>query len=147
MAGANVFIGVSAANILTAADLEVMADDRIVFAMANPDPEIPPAVAAPLCRVLATGRSDWPNQVNNLLAFPGMFRGALDVRASEINEPMKLAAARAIASVVREEHLSEDYIVPSVFDKHVVRAVSHAVARAARESGVARRSKREGDGV
>src|SRR5271169_1475887 len=103
-------------------------------------------VAAPLCRILATGRSDYPNQVNNLLAFPGIFRGALDVRAREINEPMKLAAARAIAGVIPEDHLSEDYIVPSVFDKRVVRAVARAVARAAHESGVARRRKREGNG-
>ena len=95
LTGADVFIGVSAGNILTAADLERMAPDRIVFAMANPEPEIAPELAAPLCRVLATGRSDYPNQVNNLLSFPGIFRGALDVRAREINEPMKLAAAGA----------------------------------------------------
>jgi malate dehydrogenase (oxaloacetate-decarboxylating) len=146
MTGADVFIGVSAANILQPADLLAMAEDRIVFVMANPDPEIAPDLAAPLCRILATGRSDYPNQVNNLLAFPGIFRGALDVRAREINEPMKLAAARAIAAVIPEEHLSEDYIVPSVFDKHVVRAVARAVARAAHESGVARRRKRNGAG-
>jgi malate dehydrogenase (oxaloacetate-decarboxylating) len=142
--GADVFIGLSAGNIVQPADLQVMAPDRIVFAMANPDPEIAPDVAAPLCRILATGRSDYPNQVNNLLAFPGIFRGALDVRAREINEPMKLAAARAIACVIPEDHLSEDYIVPSVFDKRVVRAVSRAVARAAHESGVAQRRKRDG---
>jgi malate dehydrogenase (oxaloacetate-decarboxylating) len=142
LAGADVFIGLSAANVLTAADLEVMARDRIVFAMANPDPEIAPGVAVPLCRILATGRSDYPNQVNNLLAFPGMFRGALDVRAREINEPMKLAAARAIAGVIPEDHLAEDYIVPSVFNKRVVRAVARAVAGAAHESGVARRRSR-----
>lgn len=147
LAGADVFIGLSAANILHPADLQVMAPDRIVFAMANPDPEIPPDVAAPLCRILATGRSDYPNQVNNLLAFPGIFRGALDVRAREINEPMKLAAARAIASVIPEDHLSEDYIVPSVFDKRVVRVVAQAVARAAHESGVARRRERKGNGT
>ncbi|MBI3464617.1 MAG: NAD-dependent malic enzyme [Planctomycetes bacterium] len=137
--GADVFIGVSAANILTPADLKRMARDRIVFAMANPDPEIAPDVAAPLCRVLATGRSDYANQVNNVLAFPGIFRGALDVRAREINEPMKLAAARAIASAIPEDHLSEDYIIPSVFNKHVVQAVAKAVAKAAIETGVARR--------
>jgi malate dehydrogenase (oxaloacetate-decarboxylating) len=114
--------------------------------MANPAPEIDPEAAGPLCRVLATGRSDYPNQVNNLLAFPGIFRGALDVRAREINEPMKLAAAQAIASVIPEDHLSEDYIVPSVFDKRVVRAVARAVARAAHESGVARRRSREAHG-
>jgi malate dehydrogenase (oxaloacetate-decarboxylating) len=143
LTGADVFIGLSAAGVLSATDLQIMARDRIVFAMANPDPEIAPDVGAPLCRILATGRSDYPNQVNNLLAFPGIFRGALDVRAREINEPMKLAAARAIAGVIPQEHLSEDYIVPSVFDKRVVRAVARAVARAAHESGVARRHKRD----
>jgi malate dehydrogenase (oxaloacetate-decarboxylating) len=143
LVGADVFIGVSVANILHPADLGTMAADRIVFAMANPEPEIRPDLALPLCRVLATGRSDYPNQVNNLLAFPGIFRGALDVRASRINEPMKLAAAHAIAGIVPEDHLTADYIVPSVFDKRVVRAVARAVARAAHESGVARRQERE----
>lgn len=143
---ADVFIGLSAANILKPEDLQVMARDRIVFAMANPEPEIAPDLAAPLCRILATGRSDYPNQVNNLLAFPGIFRGALDARARTINEPMKLAAAQAIASVIPEDHLSEDYIVPSVFDKRVVRTVARAVASAAHETGVARRRKSEGDG-
>jgi malate dehydrogenase (oxaloacetate-decarboxylating) len=145
MTGADVFIGVSAANILKPDDLQAMAEDRIVFVMANPDPEIAPEVAAPLCRILATGRSDYPNQVNNLLAFPGIFRGALDVRAREINEHMKLAAARAIAGVIPYDHVSEDYIVPSVFDKRVVRAVARAVARAAYDTGVARRRKRDGE--
>lgn len=144
LAGADVFIGVSAANILKPADLQTMAPDRIVFAMANPEPEIAPDLAQPLCRILATGRSDLPNQVNNLLAFPGIFRGALDVRARTINEPMKLAAAAAIAGIIPEDHLSEDYIVPSVFDKRVVRAVAQAVSRAAHESGVARRRERDG---
>jgi malate dehydrogenase (oxaloacetate-decarboxylating) len=143
LADADVFIGVSAANILTPADLQSMAPDRIVFAMANPEPEIAPDLALPLCRILATGRSDLPNQVNNLLAFPGIFRGALDVRASAINEPMKLAAAHAIAGIIPEDHLSEDYIVPSVFDKRVVRAVARAVAAAAHQTGVARRRQRE----
>jgi malate dehydrogenase (oxaloacetate-decarboxylating) len=143
MTGADVFIGVSAANILKPADLEVMAPDRIVFAMANPEPEIAWDTAAPLCRILATGRSDYPNQVNNLLAFPGIFRGALDVRAREINEPMKLAAAHAIAGIIPDDHITEDYIVPSVFDRRVVRAVAQAVARAAHETGVARRRERE----
>jgi malate dehydrogenase (oxaloacetate-decarboxylating) len=141
--GADVFIGVSVANLLTAADLETMAPDRIVFAMANPEPEIAAEVAGPLCAVLATGRSDYPNQVNNLLAFPGIFRGALDVRARAINEPMKLAAAHAIAGIIPDDHLSPDYVVPSVFDKRVVRAVAKAVARAAHDSGVARRRERE----
>jgi malate dehydrogenase (oxaloacetate-decarboxylating) len=144
LVGADVFIGVSAANILHPADLETMAPDRIVFAMANPEPEIRPELALPLCRVMATGRSDYPNQVNNLLAFPGIFRGALDVRARAINEPMKLAAAHAIADIIPEDHLTADYIVPSVFDKRVVRAVARAVAAAAHESGVARRQEREG---
>jgi malate dehydrogenase (oxaloacetate-decarboxylating) len=142
LVGADVFIGVSAANVLKPADLEVMAADRIVFAMANPEPEIAPALAQPLCRIMATGRSDLPNQVNNLLSFPGIFRGALDVRAAEINEPMKLAAAHAIAGIIPEDHLTEDYIVPSVFDRRVVRAVAQAVARTAHETGVARRRER-----
>jgi malate dehydrogenase (oxaloacetate-decarboxylating) len=140
---ADVFIGLSRGNILKPDDLQIMAPDRIVFAMANPDPEIAPDQALPLCRVLATGRSDYPNQVNNLLAFPGIFRGALDVRARAINEPMKLAAAHAIANSIPEDHLTEDYIVPSVFEKRVVRAVARAVAKAAHESGVARRRDRE----
>jgi malate dehydrogenase (oxaloacetate-decarboxylating) len=141
LVGADVFIGVSAGNILSGSDLEQMAPERIVFAMANPEPEVRPDVALPLCRVLATGRSDYPNQVNNLLAFPGIFRGALDVRARTINEQMKLAAAHAIANIIAEDHLSEDYIVPSVFDKRVVRAVARAVAQAAHETGVARRER------
>ncbi len=143
LAGADVFIGLSAANILQPQDLQAMAAERIVFAMANPSPEIAPDLAAPLCRILATGRSDQPNQVNNLLAFPGIFRGALDVRARTINEAMKLAAAQAIAHVIPEDHLSEDYIVPSVFDKRVVREVAKAVRRAALETGVARRQRME----
>src|SRR5207342_493543 len=98
--GADVFIGLSVGNIVTAEDLDLMAADRIVFAMANPDPEVPPELAASHCRVFATGRSDYPNQINNALAFPGIFRGALDVQASEINEAMKLAAAQAIAECV-----------------------------------------------
>lgn len=143
LAGADVFIGVSVANLLTPNDLQTMARDPIVFAMANPEPEIAPDVALPYCRVLATGRSDYPNQVNNLLAFPGIFRGALDVRASSINEEMKLAAAQAIASIIPDDHLTEDYIVPSVFDRRVVRAVAKAVAKAAHDSGVARRRDRD----
>lgn len=139
LAGADIFIGVSAANILTPADLETMATDRIVFAMANPEPEIRAELAQPVCRILATGRSDYPNQVNNLLAFPGIFRGALDVRARTINEAMKLAAADAIAGIIPDDQLSEEHIVPSVFDRRVVQAVAKAVAKAAQESGVARR--------
>src|SRR5205823_7994159 len=115
---------------------------RIVFAMANPEPEIAPEVALPMCRIMATGRSDLPNQVNNLLSFPGIFRGALDVRAREINEAMKLAAAHAVAGIIPDDHLSEDYIVPSVFAKRVLRAVAKAVARAAHDTGDARRGER-----
>jgi malate dehydrogenase (oxaloacetate-decarboxylating) len=143
LAGADVFIGVSVANSITAEDLQSMARDPIVFAMANPEPEIAPELALPYCRILATGRSDHPNQVNNLLAFPGIFRGALDVRARAINEEMKVAAAGAIASIIPDDHLTEDYIVPSVFDRRVVRAVARAVARAAHDTGVARRRDRE----
>jgi len=143
--GADVFIGLSVGNILTAEDLDVMAPDRIVFAMANPDPEVPPELAASHCRIFATGRSDYPNQINNALAFPGIFRGALDVQASEINEAMKLAAAKAIANAIPEDALSEDYIIPSLFDKEVVPRVARAVASAARVSGVARRRAQAAD--
>ena len=143
--GADVFIGVSVGNVLRREDLELMAPDRIVFAMANPEPEIAPELAVAHCRVFATGRSDYPNQINNVLAFPGMFRGALDVQAREINEPMKLAAARAIADLIPGDTLSEDYIIPSVFDKQVVPRVSKAVAQAARDSGVARRRLKSKD--
>src|SRR5256714_15211750 len=107
--------------------------------MATREPEIAPALAMPLCRILATGRSDFPNQVNNLLAFPGIFRGALDVRARTINEEMKLAAAHAIAGIIPDDHLTEDYIVPSVFGRHVGRAVARPVPRAAHGSGAGRR--------
>lgn len=137
--GADVVIGLSVGNILTAQDLARMAPDRIVFAMANPDPEVSPELAASHCRIFATGRSDYPNQINNALAFPGIFRGALDVQAGEINEAMKLAAAKAIAQVIPKSALSEDYIIPSLFDKTVVPQVAQAVAAAAQESGVARR--------
>lgn len=142
---ADVFIGVSVGNILTPADLDLMVSDRIVFAMANPDPEIAPQLGAARSRIFATGRSDYPNQINNALAFPGLFRGALDVQASEINEAMKLAAAKAIAGTIPEAALSEDYIIPSVFDKEVVPLVSKSVAAAARESGVARRRPKATD--
>ncbi len=143
--GADVFIGLSVGNILTSDDLDLMSNDRIVFAMANPDPEITPQLAASHCRIFATGRSDYPNQINNALAFPGIFRGALDVQAKEINEAMKLAAAKAIADVIPLSTLSEDYIVPSVFDKEVVPRVAKAVAAAARETGVARRRTKTTD--
>jgi malate dehydrogenase (oxaloacetate-decarboxylating) len=136
---ADVFIGVSAPGILKPEDIAKMARDPIVFAMANPTPEIMPDVAAPYVGVIATGRSDFPNQVNNLLAFPGIFRGALDARASRITERMKLAAAHAVASIVGEDERSPEYIIPSVFDSRVVDAVAKAVAGAAVEEGVARR--------
>jgi malate dehydrogenase (oxaloacetate-decarboxylating) len=114
-----------------------MAPDPIVFAMANPTPEVSPEEAAPYTRIMATGRSDYPNQINNVLCFPGMFRGALDVRAVSITEEMKMAAARAIASIVREDELREDYIIPSVFNRDVSPAVAAAVADEARASGTA----------
>jgi malate dehydrogenase (oxaloacetate-decarboxylating) len=136
---ADVFIGLSVGNLLSADDLDLMAPDRIVFAMANPDPEVSPELALSHCRIFATGRSDFPNQINNALAFPGIFRGALDVQASEINETMKLAAARALAETIPRAALSEDYIVPSLFDKDVVPRVARAVAAAAHNSGAARR--------
>jgi malate dehydrogenase (oxaloacetate-decarboxylating) len=137
--GADVFIGVSAPNILRPEDLQRMARDPIVFAMANPTPEISPDLAAPYVAVMATGRSDYPNQVNNLLAFPGIFRGALDCRASVITDGMKLAAAEAIAAIITDEERGPEYVVPSVFDTRVVVAVARAVALAAAEEGVARR--------
>ncbi|HSQ52723.1 MAG TPA: NAD-dependent malic enzyme [Nitrospiraceae bacterium] len=143
--GADVFIGLSVGNILTAEDLDLMAADRIVFAMANPDPEVPRELAASHCRIFATGRSDYPNQINNALAFPGIFRGALDVQASDINEAMKLAAAKALAETIPPAALSEDFIIPSVFDKEIVPRVAKAVAAAARETGVARRRTKLSD--
>ncbi|HPT78648.1 MAG TPA: malic enzyme-like NAD(P)-binding protein [Candidatus Atribacteria bacterium] len=139
MKGADAFVGVSAPNIVTADMVSSMNKDSIVLAMANPVPEIDPGLARQAgARIVGTGRSDYPNQVNNVLAFPGIFRGALDVRASDINEDMKLAAARAIASVVDESELSEDCILPLAFDERVVPAVAKAVAEAARRTGVAR---------
>ncbi|QAY68032.1 NAD-dependent malic enzyme [Paenibacillus protaetiae] len=137
--GADVFIGVSRGNVLSAADVEQMASDRIVFAMANPTPEIDPEEAMKIVRVFATGRSDYPNQINNVLVFPGVFRGALDCRARSINEPMKLAAARAIAAVVTAEERNEQYIIPSIFNEQVVAKVRRAVVEAAILTGVARR--------
>jgi malate dehydrogenase (oxaloacetate-decarboxylating) len=137
--GADLFLGLSAPGVLTADHLDSMAKDPIVFAMANPVPEIMPELALGKVRIMATGRSDYPNQINNVLCFPGIFRGALDVRAREINEEMKLAAASAIADVIPEETLSEDYVVPSVFDERVAPAVAETVAEAAKKSGTARR--------
>lgn len=136
--GANVFIGVSAPDIITTDDIKKMSKNPVVFALANPDPEIAPENALPFVRVLATGRSDYPNQINNMLSFPGIFRGLLDVRAKGINEQIKFAAARAIADTIKKEELHEDYIVPSIFDKNVVSAVADAVAEAARKTGIAK---------
>jgi len=137
--GADVFIGVSAPNMLTQDMIRSMAKDPILFTMANPTPEIMPDEAkAAGAAVIGTGRSDFPNQINNVLAFPGIFRGALDVRASDINDEMKLAAAYAIAELVDEKDLSAEYIIPDAFDKRVAESVAEAVAKAAVESGVAR---------
>ena len=137
--GADVFIGVSAPGTLTTEMVKAMNKDAIVFACANPTPEIfPDDAKAGGARVVSTGRSDYPNQINNVLAFPGVFRGAFDVRASDINEEMKMAAAEALASLISEEELSEEYIIPRAFDPRVGPAVAKAVAEAARRSGVAR---------
>ena len=137
--GADVFIGVSAPGTLTTDMVKTMAKDSIVFACANPTPEIfPDDAKAGGAAVVSTGRSDFPNQINNVLAFPGIFRGAFDVRASDINEEMKMAAAHALASLISDEELSADYIIPKAFDKRVGPAVAKAVAEAARKSGVAR---------
>lgn len=137
--GKDVFIGVSAPNLVTAEMVGTMAKDPIVFAMANPTPEIMPDVAkAGGATIVATGRSDFPNQINNVLVFPGIFRGALDVRATNITEEMKLAAAYAIASLVTDEELNPEYIIPSPFDKRVCNVVAKEVGRVAREQGIAR---------
>ena len=141
MAGADVFLGVSSANVLSVEDVKKMARDPIVFALANPDPEIRPEDAAPYVRVMATGRSDYPNQINNVLCFPGLFRGALDVQAKVINAEMKAAAAEAIASAVGRSELSEEYIVPSVFNRSMAKEVARAVSKAAEKTGVARRKR------
>ncbi len=137
--GADIFIGVSAPEVLTREMVETMAKDAIIFACANPVPEIYPEEAIEAgARIVATGRSDYPNQINNVLAFPGIFRGVFDVMAREINDEMKLAAARAIAGIVEAEELNEEYIVPEAFDKRVARAVSKAVAGVAISTGVAK---------
>ena len=139
LAGADVFIGVSAPGTVTAEMVRTMNQDAIVFACANPTPEIfPDEAKAGGAAVVATGRSDYPNQINNVLAFPGVFRGTFDVRASDINEEMKMAAARALADLISEGELNADYIIPKAFDKRVGPAVAKAVAEAARTSGVAR---------
>ncbi|MCS7206503.1 MAG: NAD-dependent malic enzyme [Dehalococcoidia bacterium] len=140
--GADVFIGLSAPGVLTSGHLKRMAPKPIVFALANPVPEIFPEEASPYAAIIATGRSDYPNQINNALVFPGMFRGVLDVRARQITDEMKLAAAEALASVIPPRELNPEYIIPSVFNKQVVRAVAKAVGQAAYRSGVAQRSRR-----
>lgn len=139
MEGADVFIGVSGADVIDVEDLQRMARDPIVFAMANPRPEIMPEVAYPHVAVMATGRSDYPNQINNVLCFPGLFKGALDCRAASITSEMKIAAAEAIANTIAPESLTPDYVIPSVFDQEVVTRVSEAVSGTAREQGVARK--------
>jgi malate dehydrogenase (oxaloacetate-decarboxylating) len=139
MEGSDVFIGVSAPGTVTKEMISSMNSDPIVFAMANPDPEIYPEEAKKAgARVIGTGRSDFPNQINNVLAFPGIFRGALDVRAKDINDEMKIAAAYAIANLISDSELNEDYIIPKAFDKRVANAVAEAVKKAARKTGVAR---------
>ena len=135
--GIDLFVGLSGARVMPAAALGGMAADAMVFAMANPTPEVTPEEAAPYARVIATGRSDYPNQINNVLCFPGIFRGALDVRAREITEPMKMAAAAGIAAIVGDDELREDHVIPSAFNRDVAPAVAEAVAREARRSGSA----------
>ena len=139
LVGADVFIGVSAPGMVTTDMVRTMARDAIIFACANPTPEIfPDDAKAGGAAVIATGRSDFPNQINNVLAFPGIFRGAFDVRASDINDEMKIAAAHALADLISADELSADYIIPQAFDPRVGKAVAAAVAEAARKSGVAR---------
>jgi malate dehydrogenase (oxaloacetate-decarboxylating) len=133
--GADLFVGLSGARVMPPEALQRMNDDAMVFAMANPTPEVSPEEAEPYARVIATGRSDYPNQINNVLCFPGIFRGALDVRAREITEEMKMAAARGIASIVSDAELREDYIIPSVFNRDVADAVAAAVADQAKAQG------------
>ncbi|MBI3457133.1 MAG: NAD-dependent malic enzyme [Candidatus Rokubacteria bacterium] len=140
--GADVFIGLSVPGVLRTKEVQKMARDPIVFAMANPVPEIMPEEAAPYVRVMATGRSDYPNQINNVLCFPGFFRGLLDSRARTVTDEMKIAAAQAIASIVSRTEVHEEYIIPSVFNKKVAPAVAREVIRAAHRSGVARRRTR-----
>ncbi len=145
MKDADVFLGLSVPGIITVEDLKKMADKPIVFAMANPTPEIMPEDAERHVAVMATGRSDYPNQINNVLCFPGIFRGALACRAARINEEMKLAAANAIAGIISEDELHPEYIVPSVFDKRIAEAVSREVEEAAYRTGVARRERAHAD--
>ena len=139
MVGADVFVGLSAPNAISVADLQAMNSDPIIFPMANPTPEIMPEIAREHVAVMGTGRSDYPNQINNLLAFPGILKGTLACLATDINDEMKLAAAHAIANMIDEDALSPDYVIPSVFNQGVVEAVAEAVMLAARETGVARK--------
>ncbi len=143
LVGADIFVGLSSANLLVRADVEKMAAKPIIFAMANPDPEITPEEAGPGIAVMATGRSDYPNQINNVLAFPGVFAGALSAGATDINTAMNIAAAEAIASLVTPEDLGPEYIIPSVFHPRVGKVVARAVRKAARESGVCRGKARQ----
>ncbi len=145
--GADVFMGLSVPGVINADDVKAMAPKPIVFAMANPTPEIMPEDAAPYVAVMATGRSDYPNQINNVLCFPGIFRGALNCRAARINEEMKLAAAHAIAGIITPSELHPEYIVPSVFDKRVAEAVARDVEEAAYKTRVARRDRSAQDGM
>ena len=142
--GCDVFIGVSGPGLLEPESLGKMAKDPIVFAMANPTPEVMPEEAEPYVRIMATGRSDYPNQINNVLCFPGVFRGALDAGAPRITEEMKLAAARGIAEVVTDDDLSEDYVIPSVFNRDVAPTVARAVVQEAKRAGLARFSDETG---
>ena len=140
LVGADVFIGTSAPGLLTREMVSTMNQDAIIFACANPSPEIFPEDArAAGAKIISTGRSDYPNQINNVLAFPGLFRGTFDVRASDINEEMKLAAAMALADLISDEERNENYIIPNALDPRVAPAVAKAVAQAARDSGVARK--------
>jgi malate dehydrogenase (oxaloacetate-decarboxylating) len=141
LAGADVFIGLSSPGAISVEGVARMAEDAIVFAMANPTPEVQPEAIAELAAVVATGRSDYPNQINNVLAFPGVFRGALDVRASDITQGMKVAASHALATVIPDDELGPEYIIPSVFNRDVTPAIAEAVADAAERDGVARRSR------
>lgn len=145
--GADVFLGLSVPGVIDAEDVKAMAEKPIVFAMANPVPEIMPEDAAPYVAVMATGRSDYPNQINNVLSFPGIFKGALACRAARINEEMKLAAATAIAGIISDTELHPEYIVPSVFDKRVAEAVAREVEAAAHQTGVARRRSDVSEGL
>jgi malate dehydrogenase (oxaloacetate-decarboxylating) len=142
LVGADVFIGLSGPGVVSAKQIKQMAKDPIVFAMANPIPEVMPEEVGAFVRIMATGRSDYPNQINNVSCFPGFFRGMLDVRARTVNDEMKVAAAEAIASIVSKSELSEEYITPSVFDRRVVESVAAAVAAAAQATGVARRKRK-----